>query len=107
LRFPWVPLLGRSFLTLVAEFLTEKGLKAVQIGGPSGGCIPEEHLDTVIDYDSLISLGAMMGSGGLVVMDEDTCMVNVAKFFLEFIVDEFLWKVCSMQNRYKRECWKS
>jgi NADH:ubiquinone oxidoreductase subunit F (NADH-binding)/(2Fe-2S) ferredoxin len=58
-----------------------KKFKAVQIGGPSGGCIPEQLLDTPIDYDSLIAAGAMMGSGGLVVMDEDTCMVDVAKFF--------------------------
>ena len=59
-----------------------KKFKAVQIGGPSGGCMPESLLDTPIDYDSLIAAGAMMGSGGLVVMDEDTCMVDVAKFFL-------------------------
>jgi len=79
-----------------------KRFKAVQIGGPSGGCIPEEHLDTVIDYDSLISLGAMMGSGGLVVMDEDTCMVNVAKFFLEFIVDESCGKCAPCRIGTKR-----
>ncbi|HOL77960.1 MAG TPA: NADH-ubiquinone oxidoreductase-F iron-sulfur binding region domain-containing protein [Candidatus Hydrogenedentes bacterium] len=65
-----------------------KRFKAVQIGGPSGGCIPEQHLDTRIDYESLKTVGAMMGSGGLVVMDEDTCMVDVAKFFMEFIQRE-------------------
>lgn len=65
-----------------------KKFKAAQTGGPSGGCIPAEHLDTPIDYDSLIQLGSMMGSGGLIVMDEDTCMVDIAKFFLEFTVDE-------------------
>lgn len=65
-----------------------KKFKAAQTGGPSGGCIPAEHLDTPIDYDSLIRLGSMMGSGGLIVMDEDTCMVDIAKFFLEFTVDE-------------------
>ncbi|MCX7708493.1 MAG: NADH-quinone oxidoreductase subunit NuoF [Clostridia bacterium] len=65
-----------------------KKFKACQTGGPSGGCIPAEHLDTPIDYDSLIALGSMMGSGGLIVMDEDTCMVDMAKFFLEFTVDE-------------------
>lgn len=65
-----------------------KRFKAVQIGGPSGGCIPEEHLDTPIDYESLTSLGAIMGSGGLIVLDEDNCMVSMAKFFLEFTVDE-------------------
>ena len=65
-----------------------KKFKACQTGGPSGGCIPAENLDTPIDYDSLIALGSMMGSGGLIVMDEDTCMVDMAKFFLEFTVDE-------------------
>ena len=65
-----------------------KKFKAAQIGGPSGGCIPSSHIDTPIDYDSLISLGAMMGSGGLIIMDEDNCMVDIAKFFLEFTVEE-------------------
>ncbi len=65
-----------------------KEFKAAQTGGPSGGCIPASHIDTPIDSDSLIQLGSMMGSGGLIVMDEDTCMVDIAKFFLEFTVDE-------------------
>ena len=65
-----------------------KKYKAVQIGGPSGGCIPENLLDTPVDYDSLLQLGAMMGSGGLVVMDEDTCMVDVARYFLHFTQEE-------------------
>ncbi|MEG0829630.1 MAG: NADH-quinone oxidoreductase subunit NuoF [Anaerovoracaceae bacterium] len=65
-----------------------KAFKAAQTGGPSGGCIPTSELDTPIDYDSLIALGSMMGSGGLIVMDEDTCMVDLARFFLEFTVDE-------------------
>ena len=65
-----------------------KSFKAAQTGGPSGGCLPAEHLDTPIDYDTLTKLGSMMGSGGLIVMDEDTCMVDIAKFFLEFTVDE-------------------
>ncbi|HOQ00495.1 MAG TPA: NADH-quinone oxidoreductase subunit NuoF [Acetivibrio clariflavus] len=65
-----------------------KKFKAAQTGGPSGGCIPASHLDTPIDYDSLIQLGSMMGSGGLIIMDEDNCMVDIAKFFLEFTVDE-------------------
>ena len=65
-----------------------KKFKAAQTGGPSGGCIPAEHLDIPIDYDNLLSIGSMMGSGGLIVMDEDTCMVDIAKFFLEFTVDE-------------------
>ncbi len=65
-----------------------KKFKAAQTGGPSGGCIPAEHLDVPIDYDNLIAIGSMMGSGGLIVMDEDNCMVDIAKFFLEFTVDE-------------------
>ncbi|GAA0178524.1 NADH-quinone oxidoreductase subunit NuoF [Clostridium sediminicola] len=65
-----------------------KKFKAVQTGGPSGGCIPEEYLDTPIDYESLTAIGSMMGSGGMIVMDEDNCMVNIAKFYLEFSVDE-------------------
>lgn len=65
-----------------------KKFKAAQTGGPSGGCIPAEHMDVPIDYDNLIALGSMMGSGGLIVMDEDNCMVDIAKFFLEFTVDE-------------------
>ncbi len=66
----------------------DKKFKAVQIGGPSGGCVPESHLDTLIDYESLKYVGAMMGSGGLVVMDENTCMVDLAKFFMDFIQRE-------------------
>ncbi|KGK85040.1 NADH dehydrogenase [Desulfosporosinus sp. HMP52] len=65
-----------------------KSFKAAQTGGPSGGCIPTKYLDTPIDYESLISIGSMMGSGGLIVMDDSDCMVNIAKFFLEFTVDE-------------------
>ncbi len=65
-----------------------KKFKAAQTGGPSGGCIPAEHFDIPIDYDNLISIGSMMGSGGLIVMDETDCMVDIAKFFLEFTVDE-------------------
>ncbi len=71
-----------------------KKFKAAQTGGPSGGCIPASLIDTQIDYDSLLSIGSMMGSGGLIVMDEDTCMVDIAKFFLEFTVDESCGK-CS------------
>ena len=65
-----------------------KKFKAAQTGGPSGGCIPADLLDVEIDYDNLLEIGSMMGSGGLIVMDEDTCMVDIAKFFLEFTVDE-------------------
>ena len=65
-----------------------KKFKAIQTGGPSGGCLTEEYLDTPIDFDNLVKLGSMMGSGGAIVMDEDNCMVVVAKFYLEFICDE-------------------
>ena len=59
-----------------------------QIGGPSGGAIPKEYLNVPVDYESLTELGAIMGSGGLIVMDEDTCMVDIARFFLDFVQDE-------------------
>ena len=79
----------------------DKKFKAAQTGGPSGGCIPAEHLDIPIDYDNLISIGSMMGSGGMIVMDEDNCMVDIAKFFLEFTVDESCGKCtpCRIGNR--------
>jgi len=71
-----------------------KKFKAAQTGGPSGGCIPAEHFDVPIDYENLLAVGSMMGSGGLIVMDEDNCMVDMAKFFLDFTVDESCGK-CS------------
>jgi len=71
-----------------------KKFKAAQTGGPSGGCIPASHLNAAVDYDSLVELGTIMGSGGLVIMDEDTCMVDLAKFFIEFCQDESCGK-CS------------
>lgn len=82
-----------------------KKFKAAQTGGPSGGCIPAEHLDIPIDYDNLLSIGSMMGSGGLIVMDEDTCMVDIAKFFLEFTVDESCGKCtpCRIGTRHMLE----
>lgn len=78
-----------------------KAFKAVQTGGPSGGCLTETHLDTPIDYDNLIAAGSMMGSGGMVVMDEDDCMVDVAKFFLDFTVEESCGKCspCRIGNK--------
>ena len=79
-----------------------KKFKAAQTGGPSGGCIPAEHMDIPIDYDNLISIGSMMGSGGLIVMDEDTCMVDIAKFFLEFTVDESCGKCTPCRVGTKR-----
>ncbi|HHZ16427.1 MAG TPA: NADH-quinone oxidoreductase subunit NuoF [Peptococcaceae bacterium] len=84
--------MGTTLRTIVYDIgggiLNDKEFKAVQIGGPSGGCIPAALLDTPIDYDNLIAAGAMMGSGGLIVMDNDTCMVDIARFFLEFTQDE-------------------
>ncbi len=79
-----------------------KKFKAAQTGGPSGGCIPTEHLDVPIDYDNLIAIGSMMGSGGLIVMDEDNCMVDIAKFFLEFTVDESCGKCTPCRIGTKR-----
>ena len=79
-----------------------KKFKAAQTGGPSGGCITEENLDIAIDYDSLMSIGSMMGSGGLIVMDEDNCMVDVARFFMDFIVDESCGKCPTCRIGTKR-----
>ncbi len=79
-----------------------KKFKAAQTGGPSGGCIPLEHYDIPIDYDNLIAIGSMMGSGGLIVMDEDNCMVDIAKFFLEFTVDESCGKCTPCRVGTKR-----
>ncbi|MCI9415572.1 MAG: NADH-quinone oxidoreductase subunit NuoF [Clostridiales bacterium] len=79
-----------------------KKFKAAQTGGPSGGCIPADLIDTKIDYDNLLAMGCMMGSGGLIVMDEDTCMVDIAKFFLEFTVDESCGKCTPCRVGTKR-----
>lgn len=97
--------MGTTIRQLVEDFgggiPNGKKFKAVQMGGPSGGCIPSQFMDTPIDYESLKSLGAMMGSGGVIVMDEDTCMVDVAKFFLNFSVDESCGKCtpCRLGNK--------
>ena len=79
----------------------DKKFKAVQLGGPSGGCIPADYLDTPVDYENVNKLGAIMGSGGMVVMDESTCMVDMAKFFISFIVEESCGKCtpCRIGNR--------
>ena len=79
-----------------------KKFKAAQTGGPSGGCIPAENIDVAIDYDNLIAIGSMMGSGGLIVMDEDNCMVDIAKFFLSFTVDESCGKCTPCRVGTKR-----
>jgi NADH-quinone oxidoreductase subunit F len=80
--------LGELIYDIGGGIPNDKKFKAVQSGGPSGGCIPKEYLNTSIDYESLKELGAIMGSGGMIVLDEDTCMVNIAKFFLEFTIEE-------------------
>ncbi len=79
-----------------------KEFKAVQTGGPSGGCITKDDIDTPIDFDSLVELGSMMGSGGMIVMDEDNCMVDVARFFLDFTVDESCGKCSPCREGTKR-----
>lgn len=79
-----------------------KKFKAVQTGGPSGGCIPAAHLDTPVDYESLTELGAIMGSGGMIIVDEDTCMVDLAKFFLEFVQEESCGKCAPCRIGTKR-----
>ena len=84
-----------------------KKFKAAQTGGPSGGCIPASLIDTPIDYDNLIAIGSMMGSGGLIIMDEDTCMVDIAKFFLEFTVDESCGKCAPCRIGTDAYCLKS
>ncbi len=98
--------MGTTLRTVVEEIgggiPNGKKFKAAQTGGPSGGCIPVEHFDVEIDYDNLIAIGSMMGSGGLIVMDEDNCMVDIAKFFLEFTVDESCGKCTPCRIGTKR-----
>ena len=98
--------MGTTLRTIVEEIgggiPGGKKFKAAQTGGPSGGCIPAEHLDVPIDYDNLLAIGSMMGSGGLIVMDEDNCMVDIAKFFLEFTVDESCGKCTPCRIGTKR-----
>ena len=98
--------MGTTLRTVIEEIgggiPNGKKFKAAQTGGPSGGCIPAEHFDIPIDYDNLISIGSMMGSGGLIVMDEDDCMVDIAKFFLEFTVDESCGKCTPCRVGTKR-----
>jgi len=79
-----------------------KNFKAVQTGGPSGGCLTEDHLDTPIDFDNLVALGSMMGSGGMIILDEDNCMVDVARFYMDFIVDESCGKCTPCRVGTKR-----
>ena len=94
--------LGDLIYDIGGGILNGKAFKAAQIGGPSGGCIPLKHLNVPLDYESLNKLGAVMGSGGLVVMDEDTCMVDVARFFLEFVQEESCGKCIPCRVGTKR-----
>ncbi|MBR4100817.1 MAG: 4Fe-4S binding protein, partial [Oscillospiraceae bacterium] len=98
--------MGTTLRTVIEEIgggiPNGKKFKAAQTGGPSGGCISAENMDIPIDYDNLISIGSMMGSGGLIVMDEDNCMVDIAKFFLEFTVDESCGKCTPCRIGTKR-----
>ncbi|SFB21171.1 NAD(P)-dependent iron-only hydrogenase diaphorase component flavoprotein [Acetitomaculum ruminis DSM 5522] len=98
--------MGTTLRTVIEEIgggiPNGKKFKAAQTGGPSGGCIPVENMDVEIDYDNLIAIGSMMGSGGLIVMDEDNCMVDIAKFFLEFTVDESCGKCTPCREGTKR-----
>ncbi|GBC59566.1 NADH dehydrogenase [Desulfonema ishimotonii] len=80
----------------------KRKFKAVQLGGPSGGCIPEQHLDTLVDYEEIAKVGAIMGSGGLIVMDDHTCMVDMARFFMDFIQDESCGKCTPCREGTKR-----
>lgn len=87
-EIPMGTTLGELIFDICGGIPNKKKFKAVQIGGPSGGCLPESFMDTPVDFDSLTAAGAMMGSGGMVVMDEDSCMVNVARFFIDFTQNE-------------------
>ena len=80
----------------------KKKFKAVQLGGPSGGCVPEQHLDTLVDYEAIAKVGAIMGSGGAIVMDEDTCMVDMARFFMDFVQDESCGKCTPCREGTRR-----
>ena len=94
--------LGELIYDIGGGIRKNKAYKAAQIGGPSGGCIPKQHLNVPLDYESLTELGAIMGSGGLIVMDEDTCMVDVARFFLEFVQEESCGKCVPCRVGTKR-----
>ena len=94
--------LGELIYDIGGGIPNNKPFKAAQLGGPSGGCVPRQHLNVPLDYESLSELGAIMGSGGLIVMDEDTCMVDVARFFVEFVQDESCGKCVPCRVGTKR-----
>lgn len=101
-EIPMGTTLGRLIFKICGGIPNKKKFKAVQIGGPSGGCLPESFMDTPVDFDSLTQAGAMMGSGGMVVMDEDSCLVNVARFFIDFTQNESCGKCtfCRIGTRH-------
>jgi len=98
--------MGTSLRTIIYDvgggIPDKKKFKAVQLGGPSGGCIPEQYLDTLVDYEEIAKVGAIMGSGGVIVMDEGTCMVDMARFFMDFIQDESCGKCTPCREGTKR-----
>ncbi|MDF2153494.1 NADH-quinone oxidoreductase subunit NuoF [Vibrio sp. CAU 1672] len=94
--------LGELIYDIGGGIVNNKSFKAAQLGGPSGGCVPKQHLNVPLDYESLSELGAIMGSGGLIVMDDDACMVDVARFFLEFIQEESCGKCVPCRVGTKR-----
>ncbi len=98
--------MGTSLRTIIYDvgggIPGKKKFKAVQLGGPSGGCVPEEYLDTPVDYEEIAKVGAIMGSGGVIVMDENTCMVDMARFFMEFIQDESCGKCTPCREGTRR-----
>lgn len=94
--------LGELIYDIGGGIKNGKAFKAAQIGGPSGGCVPKQHLNIAMDYDALVSVGAIMGSGGLIVMDDDACIVDVARFFLEFVQEESCGKCVPCRVGSKR-----
>ncbi|MGD9972790.1 MAG: NADH-quinone oxidoreductase subunit NuoF [Desulfatirhabdiaceae bacterium] len=98
--------MGTSLRTIIYDvgggIPNKKKFKAVQLGGPSGGCVPEAHLDTLVDYEAIAKVGAIMGSGGAIVMDENTCMVDMARFFMDFIQDESCGKCTPCREGTRR-----
>ncbi|RLB30868.1 MAG: NADH-quinone oxidoreductase subunit F, partial [Deltaproteobacteria bacterium] len=98
--------MGTSLRTIIFDvgggIPNKRKFKAVQLGGPSGGCVPEEYLDTPVDYESIAKAGAIMGSGGMIVMDDRTCMVDMARFFMDFIQDESCGKCTPCREGTRR-----
>ncbi|MGD8945592.1 MAG: NADH-ubiquinone oxidoreductase-F iron-sulfur binding region domain-containing protein, partial [Desulfobacterales bacterium] len=98
--------MGTTLRTIVYDvgggIPNKRKFKAVQLGGPSGGCVPEEHLDTPVDYEAIAKVGAIMGSGGVIVMDENTCMVDMARFFMDFVQDESCGKCTPCREGTRR-----